>query len=617
MSSSNCLCSSCGIELNLNDLYSHPILRSPTCLNCIKIIRIKKVNSCVWCGISKDSERNSIPEYVNCSICSSKFCIYCLTRNLGEVEMGRIAFQISEQWKCFICLPEPLEKIAILKNWKKFKQRIRAPRKGRRNLISEDISLGRESIPIECFNEYDDTSPQPFTYVCQPIPGNTSALKCNPNFISCCTCTDNCRDPNRCECAKLMGGIMYDEDGILINDPPGGIYECNSLCSCNRNRCQNRIVGKGSQQKLQVFKCPSKGKGWGVRAMTDIPAGTYVTSYLGELLHESDCETRGIKHGDEYLFALDAWGRSRGCERLSQLGLKWEQQPRHQILADYVGSSSLSTTSTSSTTSASISTSSSSMLSSFSSLAASSSSSNSSSSPLLTIASSTSSSPTPTSNSTSSGISTSTLITTNPTTNSTYLLSQSSTLSSSNLPANQMTEEGIFTSIFPGLCDAATMTQSEISSIIGKDLFNKICKSNAVLRCNDHILLCGGKRGRTEELDDALVSGNVEENGTGNVTEGGIKIKTEPTKKDNNNSNSVGVPKRRRGVPRITVTNSTGERRRLYIDEFVEEYGRYLPSQKEFKRRWLEEWQEARSYIIDKVQLETETINNTFTIDAK
>lgn len=56
---------------------------------------------------------------------------------------------------------------------------------------------------------------------------------------------------------------------------------------------------------LQVFRCPEPNKGWGLRCMERIPAGTFVACYLGEVLRESDGDTRGMEHGDSYLFSLD------------------------------------------------------------------------------------------------------------------------------------------------------------------------------------------------------------------------------------------------------------------------------------------------------------------------
>ena len=62
---------------------------------------------------------------------------------------------------------------------------------------------------------------------------------------------------------------------------------------------------------MQVFRCAEREKGWGVRCLETIPAGTYVTDYIGEILTESKAEERGMKKGDEYLFTLDMWTKQK------------------------------------------------------------------------------------------------------------------------------------------------------------------------------------------------------------------------------------------------------------------------------------------------------------------
>jgi hypothetical protein len=120
--------------------------------------------------------------------------------------------------------------------------------------------------------------------------------------------------------------FAYNDDGIVINDNGSGIYECNFKCSCNVNLCPNRVVGKGPCLPLEVFRCVPSGKGWGVQCKIDIPPGTFIADYIGEVLDEQVADKRGVMYGDEYLFTLDAYGRSRGCQRLHDLGLKSSQQ---------------------------------------------------------------------------------------------------------------------------------------------------------------------------------------------------------------------------------------------------------------------------------------------------
>lgn len=38
----------------------------------------------------------------------------------------------------------------------------------------------------------------------------------------------------------------------LHKNVPGGIYECNSRCSCNKQTCSNRVVQNGIIAQLQV-----------------------------------------------------------------------------------------------------------------------------------------------------------------------------------------------------------------------------------------------------------------------------------------------------------------------------------------------------------------------------
>lgn len=83
---------------------------------------------------------------------------------------------------------------------------------------------------------------------------------------------------------------------------PTGIYECNSQCKCS-NKCLNRVAQHPLQQKLQVFKTMSRG--WGLRCLNDVPTGTFVCVYAGDLLTDKDANIAGDCYGDEYFAELD------------------------------------------------------------------------------------------------------------------------------------------------------------------------------------------------------------------------------------------------------------------------------------------------------------------------
>ena len=82
------------------------------------------------------------------------------------------------------------------------------------------------------------------------------------------------------------------------------VFECNSCCACPET-CPNRVVQKGLQLKLQVFK--TKHKGWGLKTQQTIRKFTFVCEYAGELISVQEAEKRAQKLTHEtgnYLIVL-------------------------------------------------------------------------------------------------------------------------------------------------------------------------------------------------------------------------------------------------------------------------------------------------------------------------
>lgn len=69
------------------------------------------------------------------------------------------------------------------------------------------------------------------------------------------------------------------------------MFECNSRCAC-AGSCLNRVVQKGQQLKLQVFK--TKHKGWGLRTLEIIKKFTFVCEYAGELISIQEAKKRAL-----------------------------------------------------------------------------------------------------------------------------------------------------------------------------------------------------------------------------------------------------------------------------------------------------------------------------------
>ena len=89
----------------------------------------------------------------------------------------------------------------------------------------------------------------------------------------------------------------------LLNPISSGLYECNSKCSCHREHCSNRLVQQGLFVHLQLFK--DENKGWGLRTLHDLPRGTFISQYIGELLTSEQGHERAQIIDDKYQTSLD------------------------------------------------------------------------------------------------------------------------------------------------------------------------------------------------------------------------------------------------------------------------------------------------------------------------
>ena len=75
-------------------------------------------------------------------------------------------------------------------------------------------------------------------------------------YFQHCNCTDKCSSEDSCNCSDLSVKSWYDMDGRLkedfdYNEPPM-IFECNEMCKCNVNTCNNRVLQHGITARLQV-----------------------------------------------------------------------------------------------------------------------------------------------------------------------------------------------------------------------------------------------------------------------------------------------------------------------------------------------------------------------------
>ncbi|XP_023252192.1 histone-lysine N-methyltransferase SETDB2-like isoform X1 [Seriola lalandi dorsalis] len=145
-----------------------------------------------------------------------------------------------------------------------------------------DLSRGSEPTPVELCGGDGGARPADFRYRRDRWPHGCFLSRSPMLFDSCCDCTDGCTDAQRCTCiAMTRGGRSYTHHR-LTQPVASGLYECGPWCSCDRARCQNRLVQRGIRIRLQVFQ--TEDRGWGVRCRDDLDRGTFVCIYAGVIL---------------------------------------------------------------------------------------------------------------------------------------------------------------------------------------------------------------------------------------------------------------------------------------------------------------------------------------------
>ncbi|NWH75135.1 SETMR methyltransferase, partial [Piaya cayana] len=98
-----------------------------------------------------------------------------------------------------------------------------------------------------------------------------------------CSCHTTCCMVHECSC--LRRGENYSSLCLRPTEQEEEyakpVFECNTMCHCGES-CQNRLVQRGLQFRLEVFK--TEKKGWGLRTLEFIGKGRFVCEYAGEVL---------------------------------------------------------------------------------------------------------------------------------------------------------------------------------------------------------------------------------------------------------------------------------------------------------------------------------------------
>lgn len=106
------------------------------------------------------------------------------------------------------------------------------------------------------------------------VPGADGAVDPTEVTFPGCPCRARSCSARSCPCLRRCAAPLF---------------ECNAMCRCG-DGCENRVVQRGLQVRLEVFKTAKKG--WGVRALEAIAEGTFVCEYAGEVLGFAEARRR-------------------------------------------------------------------------------------------------------------------------------------------------------------------------------------------------------------------------------------------------------------------------------------------------------------------------------------
>ncbi|XP_051142812.1 histone-lysine N-methyltransferase, H3 lysine-9 specific SUVH5-like [Andrographis paniculata] len=177
--------------------------------------------------------------------------------------------------------------------------------------VIDDISYGKEKLPICARNGVDNDRPRFFTYITNIM--HSSWYKCIQPIG--CDCVGGCSDSHPCPCLSKNGGeIPFNKNGMIVKARPI-VHECGPSCKCPPT-CMNRVTQHGSKYRFEVFK--TKTRGWGLRSKSFISSGSFICEYVGELLRDKEAERR--IGNDEYLFDI---GVGRGEDGFTIDGAKF------------------------------------------------------------------------------------------------------------------------------------------------------------------------------------------------------------------------------------------------------------------------------------------------------
>uniref|UniRef100_A0AAQ6A074 SET domain and mariner transposase fusion gene n=1 Tax=Amphiprion ocellaris TaxID=80972 RepID=A0AAQ6A074_AMPOC len=168
-----------------------------------------------------------------------------------------------------------------------------------------DLSSGLEDVPVL----FEGLTLPTFQYSPDNVQGPGCTVDPSEVTLPGCSCLSHSCPTESCSCLQTHGQA-YNCTGTLLELSRtdfgycSPVFECNALCTCS-DTCSNRVVQRGLRLKLEVFNTCNRG--WGVRTLEEIPHGTFVCEYAGEVISFGEARRRQLGQRSEennYIIAV-------------------------------------------------------------------------------------------------------------------------------------------------------------------------------------------------------------------------------------------------------------------------------------------------------------------------
>ncbi|XP_059623018.1 histone-lysine N-methyltransferase EHMT1 isoform X2 [Phlebotomus argentipes] len=260
--------------------------------------------------VNHQNVNGDTPLHIACRHLNTQMCLMLLA-NGSDVHVRNFSEETA-----IGCIPDPKSQCARIMQFNMQMQKKRVALVSQ--VVCQDVTNGRESMPIamvkiarkSILRRSEEVLPAAtlpnFRYITRPVMVEELVqMDCRLARSEVCDCTNDCTT-GLCQCIRRSSQNCYTSDGRLVDDfnfaEPWIIFECSDVCGCNKLVCKNRVVQNGIKAPMEVFNVLGDQKEWGVRCLKEIPKGTFIAEYIGEVLSNVEADKRPV---DSYFFGFD------------------------------------------------------------------------------------------------------------------------------------------------------------------------------------------------------------------------------------------------------------------------------------------------------------------------